>query len=82
VVLICRAVTNRQDVGQRCVISTSIAETTLTIPGVSYIIDSGLTKASYFDPRLGLEMLVTQPVVRVRATKMSFSCKYNLQRLP
>jgi len=54
--------------GQRKVIlSTSIAETSLTIPGVRMVLDGGLTRASRFDPRRGMSALVTLPVSRAQA---------------
>ncbi|XP_057428108.1 ATP-dependent RNA helicase DEAH12, chloroplastic-like isoform X2 [Lotus japonicus] len=44
--------------GKRKVIfSTNLAETSLTIPGVKYVIDSGLVKDSRFDPNSGMNVL-------------------------
>jgi hypothetical protein len=43
---------------QRYMISTNIGETTLIIPGIWYIIDSGLSKASYHNPRQGSKMCI------------------------
>ena len=46
--------------GQRKIIlSTSIAETSLTIEGVSVVVDSGYTRKPRFDPRSGLSRLET-----------------------
>ncbi len=54
--------------GQRKVIlSTSIAETSLTIDGVRVVVDSGLARSASFDPRRGMSGLVTIPVSRAVA---------------
>ena len=51
---------------RRVVLSTNIAETSLTIDGVRIVVDSGLTRRLQLDPATGLERLVT-----VRAAKAS-----------
>ncbi|CAH2073254.1 unnamed protein product [Thlaspi arvense] len=44
--------------GRRKVIfATNIAETSLTIPGVKYVIDSGMVKESKYEPRTGMSIL-------------------------
>jgi ATP-dependent helicase HrpB len=52
---------------RKVILSTSIAETSLTIPGVRMVLDSGLARASRFDPRRGMSSLVTIPVSRAQA---------------
>ena len=47
---------------RKVVLATSIAETSLTIEGIKTVIDSGWTRASSFDPRSGLNKLVTTRV--------------------
>ena len=37
------------------VVSTNIAETSLTIPGIKYVVDCGKQKNKVFDARIGLE---------------------------
>jgi ATP-dependent helicase HrpB len=44
---------------RRVVLSTNIAETSLTIEGVRIVVDSGLTRVSRFEPGLGLSRLET-----------------------
>lgn len=51
----------------RVVLSTSIAETSLTIAGVSLVVDSGLCRRSRFEPARGLDALVTQPASQASA---------------
>uniref|UniRef100_A0A1D1XVN8 RNA helicase n=1 Tax=Anthurium amnicola TaxID=1678845 RepID=A0A1D1XVN8_9ARAE len=44
--------------GKRKVIfSTNVAETSLTIPGIKYVVDSGMVKESRFEPSSGMNML-------------------------
>ena len=51
---------SRQRAG-KVVLATAIAESSLTIEGVSLVIDSGLSRRSRFDPVSGMESLVTVP---------------------
>jgi len=47
---------------RKIVLSTSIAETSLTIEGIRVVIDSGLMRIPRFDPQSGMTRLVTIPV--------------------
>ena len=47
---------------RKIILSTSIAETSLTIDGVRVVIDSGLARSAKFNPRRGMSGLVTTPV--------------------
>jgi ATP-dependent helicase HrpB len=47
---------------RKIILATSIAETSLTIDGVSVVIDSGLARTPRFDPRRGMSGLITIPV--------------------
>ncbi len=47
---------------RKVVLATSIAETSLTIPGVRIVVDSGLARRSRFDPASGMSRLETLPV--------------------
>ncbi|MFC5452959.1 ATP-dependent helicase HrpB [Paenibacillus aestuarii] len=54
--------------GQRkIVLATSIAETSLTVEGVTVVIDSGLMRVSRFSPRTGMTRLTTVPVSQASA---------------
>ena len=46
------------------IVATNIAETSLTIPGVRHVIDSGLVKINVFDSMRGVNMLETQAISR------------------
>ncbi|RKT47264.1 ATP-dependent helicase HrpB [Thiocapsa rosea] len=52
---------------RRVLVSTDIAETSLTIPGIQVVIDSGLSRKPRFDPGSGLTRLVTEPIARASA---------------
>jgi len=56
---------------QRVVLSTSVAETSLTIPGVTTVVDSGLARQPVFDARLGMDRLETLRVSNSSATQRS-----------
>lgn len=43
---------------RKIVIATNIAETSITIEGISFVIDSGLMKQNQYDPRTGMDSLV------------------------
>jgi ATP-dependent RNA helicase DDX35 len=52
---------------RRIIFATNIAETSVTVPNVSYVIDSGLAKIPYFDPATGLERLIVCPISHASA---------------
>lgn len=52
---------------RKVILATSIAETSLTIPGVRMALDGGLARTARFDPRRGMSTLVTLPVSRAQA---------------
>ena len=51
----------------KVVLATSIAESSLTIAGVTLVIDGGLSRRSRFDPSSGMESLVTVPASQASA---------------
>lgn len=50
--------------GRKVVLATSIAETSLTVSGITVVIDSGLRRTSLFSPRTGMSRLVTVRAAR------------------
>jgi ATP-dependent helicase HrpB len=52
---------------RRVVLATNIAETSLTIPGVAVVVDSGLVRRARFDPVTGMSRLETLRVSRAAA---------------
>lgn len=49
------------------VIATNIAETSLTIDNIIYVIDSGFVKQTSYNPRSGMESLIATPVSKAAA---------------
>jgi ATP-dependent helicase HrpB len=56
---------------RKVVLATNIAETSLTIEGVSNVIDSGLERSPRFDPRSGMTRLETRQISQASATQRS-----------
>ncbi len=54
---------------RKLVLSTNVAETSLTIEGVRVVVDAGLVRRSRFDPGTGMSRLVTERVSRSSATQ-------------
>ncbi|MGE0040906.1 MAG: ATP-dependent helicase C-terminal domain-containing protein [Vicinamibacterales bacterium] len=50
--------------GRRVILATNIAETSLTVPGVTAVIDTGLQKIARDDPSRGVDSLATERVTR------------------
>ncbi|MGN6552720.1 MAG: ATP-dependent RNA helicase HrpA, partial [Verrucomicrobiota bacterium] len=54
---------------RKIVIATNIAETSLTIPGIRYVIDSGLARISRYNPRTRTRRLPVEPVSQSSANQ-------------
>lgn len=55
-----KKVLKESDAGvRRIIVSSAIAETSLTVPGVTCVVDSGLCRMNVFNPNVGMEKLVT-----------------------
>ncbi len=55
--------------GRKIVLSTSIAETSLTIQDIRVVVDGGKSRRARFDPGSGMSRLVTDRVTRAEATQ-------------
>jgi len=52
---------------RRIILATNVAETSLTIPGIIYVIDSGLARVNRYEPRSGVTRLLVEPISRASA---------------
>eukprot|EP00826_Nyctotherus_ovalis_P030918 TRINITY_DN2468_c0_g1_i6.p1 TRINITY_DN2468_c0_g1~~TRINITY_DN2468_c0_g1_i6.p1 ORF type:complete len:473 (-),score=119.98 TRINITY_DN2468_c0_g1_i6:93-1466(-) len=52
---------------RKIVFATNIAETSLTINGVGFVIDSGYVKQKQYNPKTGMDSLVITPISKVQA---------------
>ncbi|CAD2219879.1 pre-mRNA-splicing factor ATP-dependent RNA helicase PRP16 [Angomonas deanei] len=52
---------------RKCVVATNVAETSLTIDGVRYVIDCGFMKANVYRPKIGMNTLQRYPVSQAQA---------------
>lgn len=52
---------------RKVVLATNIAETSLTIDGIKYVIDPGFCKMKSYNPRTGMESLLVTPISKASA---------------
>ncbi|KAA6399795.1 MAG: putative ATP-dependent RNA helicase DHX8 [Streblomastix strix] len=52
---------------RKCVVATNIAEASLTIDGIKFVIDSGFVKQNCYNPRLGMDSLQIVPISKASA---------------
>lgn len=63
---------NKQNSDRRkVVVATNIAETSLTVDGVKYVVDCGLVKMKLFSPKLGMDTLQMVPISLANAQQRS-----------
>lgn len=58
----------------RVVLATNIAETSLTVPGIRYVVDTGLARLNRYDPQKKVQRLLIEPVSRASANQRSGRC--------
>ena len=56
---------------RKVVIATNIAETSITIDGILYVVDPGFVKVNAYDPKRSMDTLVVQPISRAQADQRS-----------
>ncbi|RBY97136.1 ATP-dependent RNA helicase HrpA [Blastococcus sp. TF02-8] len=60
--------------GRRIVLSTNVAETSLTVPGIRYVIDPGTARISRYSHRTKVQRLPIEPVSQASARQRSGRC--------
>ena len=59
---------------RRIVLATNVAETSLTVPGIRYVIDSGLARVKRYSLRNKVEMLRVEPISQAAAVQRAGRC--------
>ena len=60
--------------GRRIVLATNVAETSLTVPGIRYVVDSGLARVKRYSFRNKVEQLQVEPISRAAADQRAGRC--------
>ncbi|CAB4867821.1 unannotated protein [freshwater metagenome] len=60
--------------GRRVVLSTNVAETSLTVPGVRYVVDAGAVRMSRYSHRLKVQRLPIEPISQASANQRAGRC--------
>ena len=58
----------------RIVLATNVAETSVTVPGIRYVVDTGTARINRFSPRLGVQQLQIEPVSQAASNQRSGRC--------
>lgn len=59
---------------RRVIFATNVAESSLTVPGIRYVIDSGTARISRYSPRSKVQRLPIEPISRASANQRSGRC--------
>ena len=60
--------------GRRIVLATNVAETSLTVPGIRYVIDAGTARVKRYSFRNKVEQLMVEPVSQAAANQRAGRC--------
>jgi ATP-dependent helicase HrpA len=60
--------------GRRVILATNVAETSLTLPGIVYVIDTGVARLSRYDPRTGTTRLQIEGISQASAEQRKGRC--------
>lgn len=56
---------------RKVVVATNIAETSLTVDGIMFVVDSGYSKLKVYNPRMGMDTLQITPISQANANQRS-----------
>lgn len=60
--------------GRRIILATNVAETSLTVPGIGYVIDTGTARISRYSQRTKVQRLPIEPISQASASQRSGRC--------
>jgi ATP-dependent helicase HrpA len=60
--------------GRRIVLATNVAETSLTVPGIRFVVDSGLARISRYSARSKVQRLPIEPISQASANQRAGRC--------
>jgi pre-mRNA-splicing factor ATP-dependent RNA helicase DHX38/PRP16 len=56
---------------RKVIVATNIAETSLTVDGIIYVVDTGYCKLKVYNPRIGMDALQVTPISQANASQRS-----------
>lgn len=56
---------------RKVIVATNIAETSLTVDGIIYVVDTGYCKLKVYNPRIGMDALQVTPISQANANQRS-----------
>lgn len=60
--------------GRRIILATNVAETSLTVPGIKYVIDTGYARISRYSVRTKVQRLPVEPISQASANQRKGRC--------
>ncbi|KAG1677117.1 Pre-mRNA-splicing factor ATP-dependent RNA helicase PRP16 [Nymphon striatum] len=56
---------------RKCIVATNIAETSLTVDGIMFVVDAGYCKLKVYNPRIGMDALQVYPISQANSNQRS-----------